>query len=514
MTTKVSGIYDHIEISKDNMQIPVFKSGKFMESKYSPANEAKRIIASLEKSYSAFLILGCGSGSLINEIINVNKDALIIAVETSEEDINFINSFTLIQKLKANKNIIFTTIQKLYETLINNYFPAKYGDLKIIEQKAWILENQNLVKDISGIIQHSLNIISADYSVQAHFGKIWVHNILSNISSLQKFPQNIKQDFPLPDTSKIAAVIAAGPSLDKTLSLIESQRDKYFIICTDTAFQSLTRRKIQSDIVVSIDAQNISSFHFFPVEKIQNTLFAFDLCASSSAASRILEKEGNVRFFVSGHPLASFINNSEDSIFPNVYSGSGTVTISAVSIARNLGFSNVQIFGADFSYHEGKPYTKGTYLENQFLHKSNKIISQENSFSRLMYRTNLEEISKQKYTNQILSAYKSSLEDFIKKENSSFKIENDIYKIKFSDAENLKNEAKNFNLYKPQKIKKSTAEILNLIENSQEQIKELIYLPLIAALRNNVTLRNNEINSDKLYKELKNLAHSFFLSYN
>lgn len=509
-----SGIYDHIETSRDNIQIPVFKSGKFMESKYSPVNEAKRIVSSLEKSYSAFLILGAGSGTLINEIINVNKDALIIAVETSEEDIKFINAFVQIHKLKENKNIIFTTIQNLYETLINNYFPAKYGDLKIIEQKAWILENQNYIKEISEIIQHSLNIISADYSVQAHFGKIWVHNILSNISSLQKHPQKNEQIFAEPDTSKTAAIIAAGPSLDKTLNLIQSQREKYFIICTDTAFQSLSRRNIQSDIVVSIDAQNISASHFFPLNKIQNTLFAFDLCASSSAAARILENNGNVRFFVSGHPLASFINNAENSIFPYVYSGSGTVTISAVSIAKNLGFKDVQIFGADFSYHDGKPYTKGTYLENQFLHKSNKIISQENSFSKLMYRTELEEIEKQKFTNQVLCAYKSSLEDFIKKDNSSFKIENDIYKINFLQPENFSNTKKNFTLVNPQIIKKGTSEILKLIESAEEKIQELIYLPLIAALRNNVTLTNKEKISDISYIELKNLAHSIFLSYN
>ena len=238
------------------------------------------------------------------------------------------------------------------------------------------------------------------------------------------------------------------------------------------------------------------------------------MCASSSAAARILENNGNVRFFVSGHPLASFINNAENSIFPYVYSGSGTVTISAVSIAKNLGFKDVQIFGADFSYHDGKPYTKGTYLENQFLHKSNKIISQENCFSKLMYRTELEEIEKQKFTNQVLCVYKSSLEDFIKKDNSSFKIENDIYKINFLQPENFSNTKKNFTIVNPQIIKKGTSEILKLIESAEEKIQELIYLPLIAALRNNVTLTNKEKISDISYIELKNLAHSFFLSYN
>lgn len=493
-------VYDHIELSKDNSQIPVFKSGKTMESKYSPVNEAKRIVSSLEKPYSAFLILGCGSGILINEILQTNGDALIVGVENSKEDLDFIFQFEKIKEVQKNPNVVFITTNSLYETLINKYFPAKFGELKIIEQKAWLLENQDDIKNISEIIQHSLNVISADYSVQAHFGKIWMHNIFSNISNLIKFPQ--KKSFHLPDTSKIAAIIAAGPTLDKTLKLIEEKREKYFIICTDTAYQSLCRRKIHSDIVVSIDAQNISTSHFFPVNEIENTLFTFDLCASSSAAVRIMEHNGNVRFFTSGHPLSSFINECENSLFPYVYSGSGTVTISALSIARNLGFSEVQIFGADFSYNHGKPYTKGTYLENQFLHKSNKLNSQEISFSKLMYRTELTEISKQKFTNQVLSAYKNSLEEFITKQDSSFTIENDIYKIKFNSK---KSDAR---IFDPQILKSDIPQIINSIEKAPENIQEIIYLPLIAALR------NNKKNSDKKYMELKNLAHTFFLSYN
>ena len=74
----------------------------------------------------------------------------------------------------------------MQEILLQNYFPAKYGDLQIIEQKPWIIENQKKLTEIKEVIQKTLGIISADYSVQAHFGKIWTSNILNNFQGLKE----------------------------------------------------------------------------------------------------------------------------------------------------------------------------------------------------------------------------------------------------------------------------------------------------------------------------------------
>ena len=79
--------------------------------------------------------------------------------------------------------------------------------------------------------------------------------------------------------------------------------------------------------------------------------------------------EFNFKFFYS--PISSTI----DSFFPNLFSGAGTVTIAATDFAFHCGFKNIQVFGADFSYQNGKTYAKGTYLDVLYHKDENKILN-------------------------------------------------------------------------------------------------------------------------------------------
>ena len=495
-------IYSHFENAKDGTEIPFFKSGKTMDSRYAPKQEAQRILKNLEKVFHAFLVLGCGSGTIVKEILENEKNALIICFENSKEDLHFIMSGKIFQQIVENKNVHFCTLETLYSTLTNLYLPAKYGEIKILESKPWNLENANFLQKIQSEIQHALNVIFADYSVQCHFGKIWIHNMLSNIKTLNSYKNN-SDDFPSPDLSKTAAVIAAGPTLDKKIKMLKENKNRYFIIATDTAFQTLMKQNIECDVVVSIDAQNISSSHFFSAKKNKSAVFAFDFCAEKSAVKNVIKSGGKLFFFVSGHPLANFVNEKSGRKMPFVFSGSGTVTISAVSLAREMGFSKIEIFGADFSYSDGKPYTKGTYLENQFLSFANRVNPQEKYFSRLMFRTELESVSKEKKTTAVFKAYKSSLEDFLKKNSVSVILKNDIYEINFP-----KKNSDDVLLLKKQDFNYTAENFLKDFENAPKEIQEIILLPLVA------NLKNAPENSMLDFQSLIKLAHSFLLRYN
>ena len=129
-------------------------------------------------------------------------------------------------------------------------------DLTLLIQE-WINENYDYLPQIYENIQKAINIISADYSTQAHFGKIWINNIMNNL----KFINQQKKITIKTNTSKTAAVIAAGPSLDKTLNTFINHPNDYFIIATDTAYQTLIKNKIKPHIVVSLDGQIISKNH-------------------------------------------------------------------------------------------------------------------------------------------------------------------------------------------------------------------------------------------------------------
>lgn len=485
-------IYSHFDAAKDETLIPFFNSGRTLESRYNPSRDAENLLSTIDKQFNFFLVLGIGSGIFLEKLSEKFPLAKIIAVENSESDLLFLQTNFPTKNILNKNNIILATIKNLNQKLIQNYIPAKYGDLKIIEQRNWIVENQSSISEIKKIIQDSLKIIAADFSVQSHFGKIWFSNILNNTKLLSTI-HNYNFSF---DRTKKALVVAAGPTLDIKLSEIKKDINKYFIISTDTAFSTLSKNNIKADIVISLDAQQVSQNHFYTNSK--ETVYAFDLCGNFSAVSHIADTGGKIFFFISGHPLSSLINNLTGKQLPLLQSGSGTVTIAALDLAVKLGFSEIKITGADFSYSLGKAYTKGTYLDNLYNLNSNLLTTSEKSYDHLLYRTDLIKIEDFKYTTCVLDSYKNSLINYFSENKLNFNFQNDFYNIISKNDEFI-------SINKPVfKFNKLLQEIKSL---SLSELESGL-LPYISWLRKNQNFK------DFTLEEFLKLAQSYIVSYN
>ena len=488
------GIYKSIEAAKNGMMIPVFHNGRTMESRYNPVRDAENLCNTISSVSNFFLVVGIGSGFFIAKLSEKFPSARIIGIEIFDEDVTFLRQLESVKNLENNSNIILTSLNNLQDCLLQNYFPAKYGNLQIIEQKPWVIENQNYIPEIKQAIQKTLGIISADYSVQAHFGKIWTSNILNN-ARLYKSSTN-EVFFP---ANKTAVIVAAGPTLDSTVNIL-SERDNYFIIATDTAGTSLFKRGITPDVIISIDGQNVSFNHFFHSDT--TSLYAFDLCANSSAVQHISQNNSRIFFFCSGHPLSEAINSCSGFPLLKLFSGAGTVTITAVDFALQAGFTKLLILGADFSYSSGKAYTSGTYLESLYQKTSDKISSSEKLYSKLMYRTPLINISNNTFTTEVLDAYKMSLEKYLEIKGISFVKEKNMYKITVPSN----------SFKKSAKTSKNTSDIfsnfINKFISSTPKEAETILLPYIAWLHQNLKYKNAS------YNELLKLAFDSIVSYN
>ncbi|MBC6713715.1 6-hydroxymethylpterin diphosphokinase MptE-like protein [Treponema sp. Marseille-Q3903] len=492
-------IYKSIETAKNGTQIPVFQSGKTMESRYNPERDAENICKSLNKNYNFFLVTGIGSGILIKKLSESYPNAKIICFEISEDDVFFLKQLPVIKKLSENKNIFFENLASLPQAILDNYLPAKYGELKIIEQKNWLQENATFIPQIQKTINCAIGLVSADYSVQSHFGKIWQTNIINNLKLMSKMSEDeiAKVNSFSIDEKKTAAIVAAGPSLDKTIAQLKDNNE-LFIISTDTAYQTLIKNDIRPDVVISIDGQSVSYNHFCTSIISSKTIFAFDLCSNFSAAKYIFNKHGKVSFFISGHPLSSFANIFCGSQFPFLFSGSGTVTISAIDFAVKSGFKNIKIYGADFAYSKGKSYAKGTYLEKLNDFSSDKIKTNEFYYSKLMYRTKL--VQKDGMTStDILNAYKTSMEKYLLERNILFELKNNVYNLKNSFCK--KNDC-------VKSFKFNYSDFIELIKKTAPEQLETPLLPYIAWLRKGID------NNDFAAWKFLNLAYSSIVSYN
>lgn len=480
-------LYKEIIESKTGTKLPVLKSGKTIESRYNPEKDIDRQLENLENIQLYYIVFGAGSGLLIEKLSETGS--IILVVENSYESLKFLEeNLPVYDELKKNKNIYFSTLNDFSEDFIATYLPALHGNLKIIPQIPWLNEQNINLSDLNEIIKFSLKKISADFSVQTHFGKIWQNNILNNINFL-----NSKTNISIDHTKK-AAIIAAGPTLDYSISKLINNREKYVLIATDTALSILLKHEIYPEIVISVDGQNVSYNHFLhDCKQLKKTIFAFDLCGNFSAINHYYKKGMNLFFFKSGHPLSEFIDKYN--CLTSLYTGSGTVTISAVDLSLKLGFSEIEIYGADFAYVNNKSYSKGTYLDMLYNKSCNKIFPVEYQYSKLMYRTELQQIEKG-FTNDILKSYKSSLEKYLASKQIEFYKNNDIYYLSNKNISNMDKTSKESYSFKNDLI------INNIIDSKNH----IIIAPYIAWARFKYKIES----LDQLVK----LAYSSLVRYN
>lgn len=452
--------YTALENSKNGILIPV-KNRIYVCSKYDPVHEAEIFASQFEKKEKFFVVAGLCSGWHIEKLLNENFDRKIIIVENAAEDFDFLRQIPLCKKLSEDSRIIFSTPQSLFTDILSNYLPAIFGNLNFCFLRGWenaFLDKMPLIKTI---VEKAIKTVKADFAVQSHFGKIWNKNIFENlkIASEQKNTsqtiENLKKN-----NEKTAAIIAAGPTLDTTVEKLKKNPDKYFIISTDTAYSSLLRSKIVPDAVVSIDGQNISYAHFLHQAQKNKTVFAFDLCANSIPAKKISVQKSKILFFESGHPLSVLASRFNGTNFIHLNSGSGTVTIAATDLAFFLGFEKIEFFGADFAYLNGKPYAKGTYLDDIFYKKQNRLFTAEQSFCALMYRTELIPLGEKKFTTEVMESYRFSLETYLKNPGKSISVETKDFNFEI------------FNTFLKKKL-------LSLPENFTGELKNQILYPLL-----------------------------------
>lgn len=433
-------------MAKDGLEVPVFLSGKMSHSKYSPEKEADRFAENTKYS-SLFLVLGLSGGYHIDALSKKYPSSKILVLENSKDDIDFLmKNVRSITEVSKNENVKIFEKKDIEKVLLENYLPTLYPTFSVLGLQSWEGEMKDEIQKIREKIKHTISEISADFATQARFGKIWQNNIMKNIFSTS----DVSISLP---TKKTAVIVAAGSSLNKTISYIKKNRKNIFVIATDTAFLLMKKRKITADAVVSLDAQNISHNHFM-TQFEKETIFVLDIAVSPCIVRKIKKNGNKIIFSFSGHPLAAFIENENGkNSFFHLDSGSGTVTISAVDFAKKAGFEKIVVLGADFAYIDGACYAEGTYLDDIFQKKQNRIIPFETQFSLLMFRSALKSVSKNKKTTELLDSYRKSFENWAK--NNGYKVffENDVYsleKCEHGDRDFAKIYDKNFTVTQQQ----------------------------------------------------------------
>lgn len=419
-------IYTGFQQAKNGTPVPVFSNGRTFFSSYNPERDAENFITAHKEAFSdagCILTGGIGNGLHIQKLLQTFESVRIIAFEADEASLTF--SLNCIpdelrrESERSESRLIFTSAARLRQTLLQNYIPALHGNLAFAAIRSWSDFLGEKASLLVSLINETISDISADYSVQAQFGKLWHRNILLNLSLFDTLKRSQQFDIhTFRPKAKKAAITGAGPSLDTNIHILAENRSEYCIFATDTTFSSLTSKGIIPDFVVTVDSQLISEQHFVG-HIFSNTVLACDLTANSSIVKNAISQNAQILLFHNNHPLSLLADSwlseikGTTSPFPVIDSGAGTVLHAAADLARKLGFSELSFFGADFAYSHGKPYTKGTYLEKQYYEDESRTGNAETAYSRLMYRTPLIRLDDERTTTEVLTRYKKALDSFL-----------------------------------------------------------------------------------------------------
>lgn len=368
-----------------------------LHSTIDPRREAERLIASLVNEDGQFsagflVILGLGGGWTAEAALkNPNIHRIIII------DYNINIAAELLKKRDYTKIfndprcsvLIDPQPDEIKAFLIDCYIPCLYGAIKILPLRSRTQQDFPLFTTAAQTIEEAVKIVSSDYSVQAHFGLRWFNNIIRNIltvESIDNCPRqsNVNQKEFFNKQFREIAICAAGPSLNIQIQPLAERKQKnreLIIIAADTSLPALLSGGIRPDAVVSIDCQHISYYHFMGLHNLNIPLF-MDI-----ASPPLLARFSSTPIFVSSsHPLANYISMNWRP-FGSLDTSGGNVSYACLSLADALGARRIYVYGADFSYPQGKVYARGTYIFPFFERRQNRLNSFEALISAFLYRS-------------------------------------------------------------------------------------------------------------------------------
>jgi hypothetical protein len=316
-----------------------------------PEREAQRSYAA-SKGAGYLVFLGLGGGYQIRPFVSGSEASRLLVIEP---DLGFVR--VIMERIDLRTILLDRRVRlwvdpdprSIRELLLDDYLPAAHGDLRTVPLRPSVDANPEFFRNATRCIQEVIGLVADDYTVQAKFGQKWFINTLANLPAAEGSVGVV------PPVHR-AIVTGAGPSLELQIDRLPKLRRDALLIASDTSLPALLAEGIAPDLVISIDCQLVSYHHFLQGIPPEVPL-VLDL-ASPPVLTRMTRK---VLFFSSGHPFSRYVSHRWRQ-FPLLDTSGGNVSHAAVSLAQYLGAREIYLLGIDFSYPQGKAYSRGTYL--------------------------------------------------------------------------------------------------------------------------------------------------------
>lgn len=338
------------QLVRENNSYNFSYKGKLLHNPINPLGEAAEIFAMAENTpVTIHLIYGLGLGYLF-QVTSAKSQGTVILYEP---DLNILRTaFTLVDfSNDILKNNVFLT-EDFKEACEYIYKKSNMKNTPLLLSTSAYQElNKEQFNNMVTELQREVGRYGLDlkYTQERFFDLI-----LKTVNNIPKIINEIPiGEFKDYYKGKTAVVASAGPTLDRNIETIKKYRDNIVLITVGTAMKAFNAHGITPDFLCIIEANDCSK----QIAGLNLKGVNFITEPYSNPRLRDSEFKNTYSHISQNLPINEFwrdiamINTEE-------YWSKGTVSYTALNVARILGCSKIVLVGQDLAYIEGQCYSK------------------------------------------------------------------------------------------------------------------------------------------------------------
>lgn len=365
-------------------KISIAKIGEtnyYLSGKYNPQGMAQRWAEKMEDAdYGTVVFLvGLSDGRVLREIGNsISKDAVVLVYEPSIDLFLHVMENYPLDDIFENRTIglIIEGIngEELTVVLGQAITVENMSKLRPVIQGNYEKLFESQVKKAIGILNKRVENLRFEWNTWVEFTNETIINTIKNYKYLYHHYSFNTLYNTLPEEVPVI-VVAAGPSLDKNIDLLEEAKGKACIIACDTALKPLLKRGIIPDFFVVVDPRK-------PLELFDNPKIAeIPMICGLNIPYKVMEQHTGKKIFYFDTPFSLELfskvfgknwTNPEHRM--SAMPTGGSVATNAFSAGRLMGAKTIILIGQDLALSGEKEHAEGTFEKDRKFDLENKSL--------------------------------------------------------------------------------------------------------------------------------------------
>lgn len=350
-----------------NYEVGLAKNGEYtlmlnninIYSKYKPRCDAEAFIQKeFDKNAAGYFLVGLGLGYHLEAILKLAGEKLVVVLPFSTKELTFARKYIANENILNASNIEIVNAHTLNKKVLD--------DMQFIIPLPWMKAigiSHPLYEFLEGIKERQMSYQSSALLMEQNF--------IQNLANKHIFSTSFKGQFK----EKYACLIAAGPSLDETITTLEKIKDKFYILCVGAALKPLLAKQIKPNAVIVSDASPLT------IEQMKNVGYEGMLFYLSTANSELINmhKGDKCILFQKGYNLSEAYAEQNHL---DLFEVGGSVSTIGLSLLRYMEFETILLFGQDLGFKDNYTHSKlsPSYTAIASQYKYHKIVANSGEF--------------------------------------------------------------------------------------------------------------------------------------